>query len=329
MAEPDVSPNVSIIIPTFLRPGRALAAARSALSQSYAGEIELILVDNDPAGAALTDLRRFASDVGPHVIVLHEPRAGVSNARNAALARARGRFIAFLDDDQVADRDWLASLIRVADAHTADVVFAPTRTRLIATPREHTDFFHAFFARDPGHVDGAIDVFYGAGNSLIRRDALPSAEPFSDARNEIGGEDDLLFQQMKAAGARFAWSSLAIVWETPDQKRVTLGYTLKRAFAYGQGPATHCWFAAPRDVKGAGFWMMVGVGQVLAHAPLALLAWGVRAPRRAFVYRRLVEAVGKVAWMPVIKPKFYGASQLPRAATAQQPTQLVPATQES
>ncbi len=70
----------------------------------------------------------------------------------------------------------------------------------------------------------------------MRRAALPSAEPFSAERNEIGGEDDLLFQAMEARGARFAWAPGAFVWETPEPSRVTLAYTLKRAFAYGAGP---------------------------------------------------------------------------------------------
>ena len=57
----------------------------------------------------------------------------------------------------------------------------------------------------------------------MRRAALPGGpEPFSAARNQIGGEDNLLFQTMADAGARFAWAAKAWVWEDPAGLRSCL-----------------------------------------------------------------------------------------------------------
>ncbi len=201
-------------------------------------------------------------------------------------------------------------------AHKADVVFGPVRTRLASSPRDHADYFNAFFARDPGHAEGRINIFYGCGCSLIRRAALPSAEPFSSARNEIGGEDDLLFQTMEAAGASFAWAPNAWVWETPEPSRVTLAYTLRRAFAYGQGPATKAWTGPKRDLRAIAFWMSVGLAQTAVYGAAALGSFLAKTPRRAFAYRKFVEGLGKLLWFPVIKPRFYGAAILPKAKPA-------------
>ena len=52
-----MSPSVSIIIPTFRRPERAIEAARSALAQACEAPFEVVLVDNDPTGSALEPLR--------------------------------------------------------------------------------------------------------------------------------------------------------------------------------------------------------------------------------------------------------------------------------
>ena len=82
-----MSPAVSIIIPTFRRPAPALAAARSALAQTCSVAFEIVLVDNDPSGSAMGPLRALAD---PRVTVVHEPAAGVANARNAGLRMARG-----------------------------------------------------------------------------------------------------------------------------------------------------------------------------------------------------------------------------------------------
>lgn len=304
-----MTPTVSIIIPTFRRPERAVDAARSALAQVADAAFEVVLVDNDPAGSALGPLGALSD---PRIVIVHEPRAGVANARNAGLRAARGDLIAFLDDDELAPPDWLAELLRVQQVHTADVVFGPVRTKLASPPRDHDAYFNAFFARDPGHAEGSIKIFYGCGCSLIRRAALPTPEPFAPARNEIGGEDDLLFQTMDANGARFAWAPNAWVWETPEPSRVTLAYTLRRAFAYGQGPATKAWTGPKRNIPAIAYWMCVGAAQTGLFSVLALFAFAAKTPRRAFTYRRFVEGVGKLLWFPAIKPRFYGAAKLPK-----------------
>jgi glycosyltransferase involved in cell wall biosynthesis len=311
-----MTPRVSIVIPTFRRTPGAIAAARSALAQECKAPFEVVLVDNDPAGGALDDLHALADHASHAVTVVHEPRPGVANARNAGLRAAKGKLIAFLDDDETASDRWLAELVRVQAETKADTVFGPVSTRLASEPRSHHDYFDDFFARDPHHAEGLIKVFYGCGCSLVRRDALPSAEPFSAARNEIGGEDDLLFQTMKAKGATFAWAPSAYVWETPEASRVTLAYTLKRAFAYGQGPATKAWTGQPKNLGAIAWWMAVGFGQAIVFGAAALGCCIARTERRAFAYRRFVEGVGKVLWFPVIKPRFYGASKLPKAERA-------------
>lgn len=305
-----MTPVASIIIPTFRRPERALEAARSALAQAGSASFEVVLIDNDPAGSALEALRRL-DDV--RVKIVHEPRAGVANARNAGLRASSGSIIAFLDDDEIAPPNWLAELMRVQAAHRADVVFGPVKTRLSTKPRDHDEYFEDFFARDADHAEGIIDIFYGCGCSLLRRAALPSAEPFSIERNEIGGEDDLLFQSMEAAGARFAWAPHAFVWETPEPSRVTLNYTLRRAFSYGQGPGTKAWTGPKRDVGKIVYWMAVGAGQAAVYGVVAAGSFIAKTKRRAFAYRRFTEGVGKMLWFPMIKPRFYGAAKLPKS----------------
>jgi succinoglycan biosynthesis protein ExoM len=319
-----MTPRISIIIPTFRRPGRAMAAARSALAQDVRETFEIVVVDNDPAGSALGRLQALAHEARVPVRIVHEPRAGVANARNAALAAAQGDMIAFLDDDEIAPPGWLGELLRVQAATRADVVFGPVKTRLPEPeppqpPLRHRAFYEDFFARDPGHAEGLIDVYYGCGCSLIRRAVLPPRDAFSADRNEIGGEDDLLFETIKTRGAAFAWAPGAWVWETPEASRLTLGYTLKRAFAFGQGPGTKAWTAPQRDTARALGWMAVGVAQTLVFGAAALFAFCARTERRAFHYRKLAEGLGKVLWFPVIKPRFYGAAMLPKVKTVAAP----------
>ncbi len=89
-----MKPLVSAVIPTYNYArfiGRAVA---SALDQTYA-PIEYIVVDDGSEDDTQSKLAPF----GDRIRVIRQAHKGVSSARNAALAVARGEFIAFLDGD--------------------------------------------------------------------------------------------------------------------------------------------------------------------------------------------------------------------------------------
>ena len=138
----------------------------------------------------------------------------------------------------------------------------------------HRAYLARFFSRVGPEAEGPMPGYFGCGNSLVRRAALPDpVAPFALERNHIGGEDDLLFGHMQAAGARFAWAPDAWVHEDPAPSRLTLRYTLLRAFAYGQGPTEHCASSVPPDRVGVVKWMAIGVGQALVYGAVAAVAW--------------------------------------------------------
>lgn len=310
--------DVSIVIPTQRRPGPLRVAARSALSQVRVGHLslELIIADNDQVPSARPIAGQLAAEARFPVVYVHEPAAGVANVRNAAMGVARGRLIAFLDDDEEAPEGWLAALVEAQTAFDADVVFGPVRARAPAAAAAHRAYLEHFFSRLGPERSGLIDGYYGCGDSLVRRAALADPRaPFSKIRNQTGGEDDLLFGDMKAAGARFAWAAEAWVWEDPAPERQNLGYALLRAFAYGHGPTVHCYAARPRDWAGVVRWMAIGIGQAAAYGLLALAQWIVRSPRRAFTLDKAARGLGKTLWWGPFRINFYGrpAASSPRA----------------
>ena len=95
-------PAVSVIVPTLNRPAelpRALASI-AAQQQMRAGDVEVIVVNDGGTPAAPAAVA--ARERGLPVTVLDHPRRlGLPSARNAGLDRARGRYVAFLDDDDV------------------------------------------------------------------------------------------------------------------------------------------------------------------------------------------------------------------------------------
>jgi len=301
--------RVTVMIPTQRRPHGLAAAVRSVCAQEgvdFAG-LELVVVDNDQAPSAQGTVAELAGQAPFPVHYVHEPRPGVAHARNAGMAKASGDLIAFLDDDEEAPAGWLAALLAAQARYQADVVFGPVRARAPASVTAHRDYLERFFSRLGPAEAGIIDHYYGCGDSLLRRAALPDpVAPFAVERNHIGGEDDMLFGHMKAGGARFAWEPAAWVWEDPVPDRLSLDYTIRRAFAYGQGPTSHCAAAVPPDRVGVARWMAVGVVQGALFGLVAGFKWLTRAGDRAEWLDRAARGLGKTLWWGPFKIHFYG-----------------------
>ena len=303
--------SVSLIIPTQRRPQGLACAARSVFAQRGVDPaeycLELVVVDNDAVPSAQFLVEQLAREAPFLVRYVHEPEPGVANARNAAMAAAKGDLIAFLDDDEEAPPTWLAALLEARERFNADVVFGPVRTRVPAHITRHRAYLEAFFARTGPNRPCLLDRYYGCGDSLLRRAALPDQrQPFSTVRNHIGGEDDMLFGIMQTRGARFAWTPDAWVWEDPVESRLSLAYTLRRAFAYGQGPSAHCAAASPPDRLGVARWMAVGVIQAAGFGLLAAVKWLTGAQDRAEMLDRAARGLGKTLWWGPFKIAFYG-----------------------
>lgn len=98
----------SIVICTHNR-AKAAAANLAALGNIHAG-IEFILIDSGSSPAEAEIIRQAAAAHDAQHIRL--PHTGLSAARNAALATARGHWIAYLDDDATPAPDWCAVLLR-------------------------------------------------------------------------------------------------------------------------------------------------------------------------------------------------------------------------
>lgn len=302
---------ISIIIPTQRRPGGLATALDSVLRQTGAPpeRLEVVVVDNDAVPSARAAVEAAARRAPFPVYYVHEPEPGVATARNAALGVAAGDWIAFLDDDEEAPDRWVAELLAVQAQFDADVVFGPVRGRAPPDVRRHRDYLERFFSREGPAEACILDGYFGCGDSLIRRAALPDPRtPFSTARNHSGGEDDLLFGRMRASGARFAWAPEAWVWEDPAPSRLSLDYTIRRAFAYGQGPSEACASAVPPDHAGLARWMAMGVAQAAVFGALAGFWWLTRSPRFAFTLDRAARGLGKTLWWGPFRQEFYGRS---------------------
>ena len=115
------SPEISLVMPCYQNGATLERTVRSILAQTFA-DWELIAVDDgstDDTGARLDALAKEE----PRMRVLHQANGGVSAARNAGMACARGRFIGFVDADDYLLPGALEALLAMTDERT-DIVCA-------------------------------------------------------------------------------------------------------------------------------------------------------------------------------------------------------------
>lgn len=91
-----MSDSVSVVIPTYNRRPVVARAIESVLAQTHGG-FELIVVDDGSDDGTAESLKRY----GAAVSVLCQPHRGVAAARNFGVACSRGRYLAFLDSDDL------------------------------------------------------------------------------------------------------------------------------------------------------------------------------------------------------------------------------------
>ena len=112
-------PDVSVIIPTFNRLLMLQEALASVYAQTYEGSAEVLVVNDSPRDEISAVIRR---DFPGARLICHGENLGMSRARNRALAEAKGRYLAFLDDDDLWEPDYLK--VQISSLESAKDAFA-------------------------------------------------------------------------------------------------------------------------------------------------------------------------------------------------------------
>ncbi|HET7481214.1 MAG TPA: glycosyltransferase family 2 protein [Rubrobacteraceae bacterium] len=198
-------------------------------------EMEIVVVDNDPAGSARAVCEELGSDSRWLLRYHIEPRRGISHARNAAVAFAEAPdFIAFIDDDEVPKPYWLDELLDVQKAYAADVVSGPVLTYFcdpVPNWVVRGRFFEQAFA-NPRYVTGHPIQLTATGNVLIRAEIFGDAS-FDERLGLTGGEDINFFGRVHQAGYKMVYAGDALVYEWVPGSRTNVRWILKRAYRLG------------------------------------------------------------------------------------------------
>ena len=234
----DAPMRVAICVVTYQRP-RMLADLLATLGELRfrkvpAPELELVVVDGDPARSAAPIVQAALGRLPGPVHYQIQPERNISLSRNAAVARARvigADLVAFVDDDERVRPQWLDELMSVMKESAADAVCAPVEPVFErGTP---SWVVRGRFFEQRRIPSGQLIDWGQTGNALVRMEALRGDEPFDPAFGLTGAEDTHFFMRLLRSGGRVAWCAEAAAEEVVPTSRARAGWIIRRAFRVG------------------------------------------------------------------------------------------------
>ena len=223
---------------------------------------------------------RLAAKLKIPVVYAHAPSRNISIARNRCLDLAAGDWVAFIDDDERAAPDWIASLHRRAIEGEYDAVFGPALA-------EYGDGAPGWIRERDYHSNhplkrwGEVQTGHTCNGLLRWRGGPFEAERFLLDKGRSGGEDTEFFFRLWRSGAKLGLAEEARVYEAVDPARLSFDWIRRRKFRAGQTYGRH---ANPAPLVGV--WLTFSAAaKVAACGAMAALNLFVPAQQRYWLLR--------------------------------------------
>jgi succinoglycan biosynthesis protein ExoM len=196
-------------------------------------EVELIVSDNDADGEGCAHVERFVQKTGFPVNYKIVPEKNIAVARNSAVERATGDWVLFVDDDEWAEQDWVATLLEYASKYSADLVQGYAISRFEKGAAEWIAKADPLSKRwGPA---GKQLRFASTCNLLVRASLLKATPtPFNPRFGKMGNDDAEMSYRLFKAGAKIVVCDHAPVYEVVPADRSSVAYLKARNRGFGQ-----------------------------------------------------------------------------------------------
>ena len=235
--EPNYTPPVTIIVPAYNEERVIAATIRSLLSQVYAGELDIVVVDDgSPDDTYGVVTREFGTD--PRVAAFRKENGGKASALNFGIARARGEIIVCLDADTQFTPTTVARLVaRMSDPKVGAVAGnakVGNRHNIVTRWQALEYVTSQNLERRAFAVLNAITIVPGAVGAW-RKAYVQAVGGFSD---DTLAEDQDLTWSLGEEGVRVVYADDAIAYtEAPD----TLRALIRQRFRWSFGTLQSVW----------------------------------------------------------------------------------------
>jgi GT2 family glycosyltransferase len=266
--------DISIVAATYNR-ADLLQESLESLTRQETGEefsYEVVVVDNASTDSTRTTVDGISDGAVVPVRYRYEGIAGIARARNRGIAESTGMWVAFFDDDQIADPAWLRELFAIARTTDASCIGGRVLLSSIGGTPLRSPVCRAILGETfHGDLPGPLPrkSLPGTGNVLIKRSVFDSIGMFDESFSR-GCEDADFFRRVRRAGMRIWYAPKAIVFHIIPPHRFERTYLLSSFIRQG------CNYAF-LDYKEGGickvtFSCVARIGQsLLVHLPAIIL----------------------------------------------------------
>jgi GT2 family glycosyltransferase len=209
-----------------------------------ATRVQIVVVDNDPDGSAAEPCAVCGAASRWPIEYVRELRKGIPFARNTSVRTVRrlgGELIAFIDDDEVPEVNWLEELLAVLNDYGADVVAGPVPPVFEEPVPEwmrRGRFFDSPIRPTGTRLDRA-----GTGNVLLRTGVFDQVAGMFDETLD-GGSDTDFFLRASHAGCSIVWSDSAVAHTVIPKSRARAVWLLRKEYKAGD-----CWGRFRHDLQ--------------------------------------------------------------------------------
>jgi glycosyltransferase involved in cell wall biosynthesis len=233
--------NISVCIATYQRPQWLEKLLAGIAEQRVEGQFNfsVIVADNDSNESGREVVTRMSASYPVPLVYCIEPRRSIAHVRNMTLEKSNSEFIAFIDDDEFPEKDWLLNLFGALKKYDCAGILGPVRPYYPdGTPGWVRKA--GFFER-PEFETGYQLSWQGCrtGNVLFKREITAGLPTVFSAEFGMGGSDVDFFRRMTALGHRFLWCNEAVVHEIVPPSRWRRKVLMKRALLRGRNSFRH------------------------------------------------------------------------------------------
>jgi glycosyltransferase involved in cell wall biosynthesis len=225
-----VAPRVSIVVPTFARRAALARCLDGLAALDRTVPFEVVVVDD--GGPEPLDALVAARGAQLDVQLIRQPRGGPAAARNAGAARARGAWLAFIDDDCTPDPGWLAAIVRELERDDRRLLGGRVENALPGNPYASASEHIAAFVYDHNRTAHAREPFFRTNNIAVAAELFHDVGGFLTAIPSGTAEDKEFCDRWSAHGLPLAHVPSAVVRHAHD---LTFTRFLRLHFAYGRG----------------------------------------------------------------------------------------------
>jgi succinoglycan biosynthesis protein ExoM len=228
---------ISIVVATYNRAELLGVALESLIALEAADNCahEIIVIDDASTDHTLDILRNISGTATVPIRYYAGDGQGVAQARNRGIQTTFGEWIAFFDDDQIAEPTWLRELMKAARETRALCVGGRIQLSMPRAARRLSPFCRSLL--------GAVDLadkptvlkgkqLLGTGNVLIRRELFDQVGLFDESFTR-GCEDADFFRRIRQKGFELLYTPEALAYHVIPDYRLKEPYLVWRSLRDG------------------------------------------------------------------------------------------------